>query len=310
MLTALIILCIFLLSVLVNIHQREKVIAKRLAQYTNPLDSIDSIDSSQGEHSQLFRATSGFVHQVFSALVMRWQLLSSRAQYRVLMASAVISVLNFIMIYLWGNSVLFALCSSLISAFVVFMVGARWLINQRLHLFEQHLPQAIGTLSRCLSAGVSLPSAIRQIEQRSSGLIEHVFGKLSRQLAIGVGLDDALLLASNELKHYDFSLFTVTLRLNQRAGGQLVGILNQLAKDMTTRQMLNKKLRAQTAGVRSSAKIIAAMVPALLGIFYISAPHILDYFKDNSDGKVVGAYAFFSIVVGLFIVRKMTRLEQ
>lgn len=308
MLIALLLLCIVSLVLLLVMKQREKAVSARLSKYVDNVG--DGSQSSSDLTADLLKSTASRYDELVALLLPRWSLLTLSIQRKVRrywLLSIVVAITFF---YAWLSQWALAIILGSVSSSFIVVAMTRWHLNKQLAQFEEGFPNAIGTLARCLSAGIALPSAIEQVHQRSAGFILQVFSQLSKQLAIGVSLDDALALVSTELNHHDFSLFAVTLRLNQRAGGQLVDILNQLANDMTVKRMQTKKLLAQTAGVRSSAKIIAAMVPILLAVFYFSAPHIFTYFKDDQSGQYIGIYAVVSIVLGLIIVRQMTRLER
>jgi tight adherence protein B len=309
MMVGLVIVCIALLFVMFNIRQHEQHIEKRLANYVSDPQAVNSLGTDV--KSQLLKnSTSHKLRDLVRFFVPGWGLLSASTKKRIIAGSGLIAIAVGGVIYGSLGHTLLSGLSSIITLLVMLFSFAKLTVAKKINEFEQQLPLAIGTLTRCLLAGISLPAAIEQVHQRSSGLLGCAFKKLSHQLTIGVSLDDALSQVCHELNNTAFSLFSITLRLNQRAGGQLVVILNQLAKDITTRQMLAKKLLAQTAGVRSSAMIITAMVPILLLVFYISAPHILTYFYDDPSGKYVAIYAACSIFLGLIVVRQMTRLEH
>jgi tight adherence protein B len=59
-------------------------------------------------------------------------------------------------------------------------------------------------------------------------------------------------------KHPDFDLFAATIRLQERSGGNLVGLLKMNAHTIRERQKMRLKIHAASAEGRASAMILTA----------------------------------------------------
>ena len=174
--------------------------------------------------------------------------------------------------------------------------------------FEQQLPTAIATISRAVSAGVSVPQAMQHAAE-ITGPVGQTFQRIVDLLAIGVSLDDALDDACLRVNDAGFKFFAVTLQLNQQTGGQLSQVLRQLMNSLHERKALRKKALSMTAEPRISANIIAALPPLFLLLFWYQAPHIFDYLLNEPAGQYITIYAVISILLGMLIIRQMAKVE-
>lgn len=75
------------------------------------------------------------------------------------------------------------------------------------------------------------------------------------------------------------------------------------------RKTHDKKVLAMTAEPRMSAKIIALLPPLFLWFCYYQMPESFEYLRHNPAGQMVSAYAFISIVAGLWIINRMTKVD-
>jgi len=204
-----------------------------------------------------------------------------------------------------GQLIVMACSYIFISVFIV-----RWLQQRQRKRFEADFPAAIASISRAVSAGVSVPAAIAHVSQEISGPVGDTFSRINDLLAIGISLDQALQDASLRIKLASFKFFTVTLLLNQHAGGQLSQILRQLMENLHQRKALQQKVLSMTAEPRTSAKIIAAMPPLFLLLFWFQARYIFDYLLYDPRGQVIAVYSSISIVLGLYIIAKMSKVDE
>lgn len=175
--------------------------------------------------------------------------------------------------------------------------------------FEQDFPHAVATVSRAVSAGLSLNAALVQAKEQSSGRVQSIFTEICDLQAIGATLEQALTQASIKVPQASFKFFTVCLLLNEQSGGQLAQVLHQLMSNIHERKSHDKKVLAMTAEPRMSAKVIALLPAVFLLFFYYQMPSAFDYLRYHSTGQWIAGYAFVSIVFGLWLINRMTKVD-
>lgn len=175
--------------------------------------------------------------------------------------------------------------------------------------FDQDFPHAVATVSRAVSAGLSLNAALVQAKEQSTGRVHRIFAEICDLQAIGATLEQALTQASIKVPQASFKFFTVCLLLNEQSGGQLAQVLHQLMSNIHERKSHDKKVLAMTAEPRMSAKVIALLPAVFLLFFYYQMPSAFDYLRYHSTGQWIAGYAFVSIVFGLWLINRMTKVE-
>ncbi|PAJ72553.1 hypothetical protein CJF42_20590 [Pseudoalteromonas sp. NBT06-2] len=302
----LLLLC-FLTAVLIKLAKQQNKIDERLTRYL--ISGV--VTDNKTEKMQLFdlkKHKSG------------WQFLLYSYQQKLLAVASKKSLIKFLVVALVFFFPLYYMTEQLILVWQIFAVITSYIIgsylalkrlikNQRI-VFEESFPQAIATISRAVSAGVAVPAAMAHVTEDIAGPVAQEFQRITDQLAIGITLEDALADASLRVGLPSFKFFTVTLLLNQNSGGQLTFVLHQLMANLHERTALQKKLLSMTAEPRTSAKIIAALPPLFLLLFWFQAPHIFDYLLYQSAGQWVSIYAALSIVTGLLVINKMTKITH
>jgi tight adherence protein B len=136
--------------------------------------------------------------------------------------------------------------------FLKFM-GAR-----RATALGHQLPQALEIVVRSLEAGHPVPTAISLVGREMADPIGTEFGMASDEIAYGATLEQAVERMSQRCQHPDIDLFAATVRLQERAGGNLTGLLKLNANTVRERHRMRLKIKAATAEGRMSAVILTA----------------------------------------------------
>jgi tight adherence protein B len=136
--------------------------------------------------------------------------------------------------------------------FLKFM-GAR-----RTTALGHQLPQALEIVVRSLEAGHPVPTAISLVGREMVDPIGTEFGMASDEIAYGATLEQAIERMSQRCQHPDVDLFAATVRLQERAGGNLTGLLKLNASTVRERHRMRLKIKAATAEGRMSAVILTA----------------------------------------------------
>jgi tight adherence protein B len=100
------------------------------------------------------------------------------------------------------------------------------------------------------------------------------------EISYGATLQEAIDRVAERCQHADVDLFAATVRLQERAGGNLTGLLKLNANTVRERHKMRMKIRAATSEGRASAMIltsapfiVAAMLQLISPDFYGSVIH-------------------------------------
>lgn len=153
---------------------------------------------------------------------------------------------------------LMAVILGAVAAIVVPFLYLKILAGRRAKLLGQQLPRALEIVVRSLEAGHPVPTAIALVGRELPDPIGSEFGMAADEIAYGSTLEQAIGNVAARCKHPDFDLFAATIRLQERSGGNLVGLLKMNAHTIRERQKMRLKIHAASAEGRASAMILTA----------------------------------------------------
>ena len=135
------------------------------------------------------------------------------------------------------------------------------------------LPQALEIIVRSLEAGHPVPTAISLVGREMADPIGTEFGMAADEIAYGATMEQAIGRMSERCQHPDVDLFAATVRLQERAGGNLTGLLKLNAATVRDRHKMRLKIKAASSEGRASAMILTSAPFIAMGFIIISSPH-------------------------------------
>ncbi len=198
-----------------------------------------------------------------------------------------------------------ALPLGLLAAVGVPFLYLKFEAGRRAKLLGRQLPGALEVVVRSLEAGHPVPTAIALVGREMPDPIGSEFGMAADEIAYGATLEQAVSNISARCRHPDFDLFAATIRLQERAGGNLVGLLKMNAQTVRERHKMRLKIQAASSEGRASAMILTAAPLCVLGLLEVIRPQFY--------GDVIGARPVqfglaglgFWMFVGNLVMRKM-----
>jgi tight adherence protein B len=171
------------------------------------------------------------------------------------------------------------------------------------------LPQALEIIVRSLEAGHPVPTAISLVGREMADPLGSEFGMAADEIAYGGTLEQAVDRMSERCQHPDIDLFAATVRLQERAGGNLTGLLKLNASTVRERHKMRLKIKAASSEGRASAMILTSAPFIAVGFIMISAPH---FYGDVIHVRfvqiglgVIGIWMF----IGNMVMRNMINMK-
>jgi len=194
-------------------------------------------------------------------------------------------------------------------AVVVITWYASHRIAQREALFERQLVDGLELSARALRAGHPLLGAFHLISEEIPAPVGRIFAEICQHQAMGGSLDDALRRAAALTKSADMKLFSASLAINIRTGGNLADVVYGLAHVIRERMRLNRRFRVLIAQTQISKRILIALPILLLGVLLWIAPDYTNKLFDNTPGFVMSCFAAGSLFVGWLVMNRMASLK-
>ena len=172
-----------------------------------------------------------------------------------------------------------------------------FLAGRRAKLLSLQLPNALEVMVRSLEAGHPIPTAISLVGRELPDPVGSEFGMAADEIAYGATLEQAVARVADRCRHADVDLFAAAIRLQEKSGGNLTGLLKMLAKTVRERHKMRLKIRAASSEGRVSAYILTAAPIVCFLFINVAQPH---YYADVLHARFVQIGLGF--LVGLLLI--------
>lgn len=194
---------------------------------------------------------------------------------------------------------------ALLGGIVVPLGVLKFKAGKRNSALGHQLPQALDIIVRSLEAGHPVPAAVALVGREMSDPIGTEFGMAADEIAYGATLEQAVERMSERCQHPDVDLFAATVRLQERTGGNLTGLLKLNANTVRDRHKMRLKIRAASSEGRASAMILTAAPFVAVGMIMLISPKFYGEVIDEPAVKYGLAGIGFWIFLGNMIMRRM-----
>ncbi len=181
--------------------------------------------------------------------------------------------------------------------------------SRRQAAFYEQLPDTLQLISGSLSAGYSLPQAVDTVVREGSNPMAAEFSRALIEARLGVPIEEALDNIADRMNSQDFHWVVLAIRVQREVGGNLAEVLTNVAATLRERERLRRQVQVLSAEGRLSAVIIA-LIPILFAVFlFLTRPEYLEPLYSTSLGLLMLGFAVLMLVVGIFWMRRVVKVE-
>jgi len=188
-------------------------------------------------------------------------------------------------------------------------VALRVLQARRSRAFDKQLGDTIVLLSNALKAGYSFAQAINTVSKSASPPIADEFARATREMALGISVDDALNHMVKRNMSEDFDLMVTAVQIHRVVGGNLAEILDTIATTIRERVRIKGEIRTLTAQARASGWIITLLPIGLAALLTVISPDYFTPMFHETLGIVMLAMGGFSMLIGFALIQKIVKIE-
>ena len=207
----------------------------------------------------------------------------------------------------------------LIGGLVGFMLPKFWLGRRksgRLNAFNKSLPDTITLIANALRAGSSFLQAIELVVRESRPPISTEFGRVIREVNLGLPFEQALENMVRRVRSDDLELMATAISIQYQVGGNLAEILDSIAYTIRERVRIKGEIRTLTAQQRMSGYVVGFLPIGLAGFLFIAAPNFMEPMFDPEvaiiglpAGVIILAIGGFMMFIGFMLIRKIVDIE-
>lgn len=181
--------------------------------------------------------------------------------------------------------------------------------TRRLAKFEEQLPDALVIMARALRAGHPFSDAMHLVAEEMAEPLAGEFRTTFMEINYGGEVRTAMQGLLERVESVTVMVFITSVLIQKETGGNLAELLDGLASVIRDRFRFHRKVRTFSAEGRMAAWILSLLPFVLGGIFALINPDLLSALTKDPVGRQLVAGAFGLIVIGIFWLSRIVRID-
>jgi len=188
----------------------------------------------------------------------------------------------------------------------------RTLVRRRRRLHRAELERAAPAVARAvadaLTAGHAISRALGEAARGLSGAAATELAALERALALGQPLEGALAALCDRAGSRAYDTLAAAILLQRDAGGDLAGLLRELARAQEAAARCADDARAATAQARFTGLLVGVLPAGAAALAELASPGALATVTGDPLALWLAAFAGFLQLLGLLAIRRLGRV--
>ena len=180
--------------------------------------------------------------------------------------------------------------------------------NKKKQLLVEQLPEICRVLANATRAGMTLNQGIQLVSHEIAAPAKIEFKRLAHELSLGIDFNAGIRSMEKRVDDKEFQLFTATMLIQKKAGGNLYAVLDEMSKTLEERKLLKQEIKTMTAEQR----YISYIVPVIPIFLVLMMNNIIDGFLEplfTGLGLILLAFFLTGTILTFVIVRKITNIR-
>lgn len=186
----------------------------------------------------------------------------------------------------------------------------------RLKAFNVQLPDTITLLANSLRAGSSFLQGIELVTREARPPISEEFGRVVREMSLGLGLQPALANLVRRVASEDLELMVTAINIQSQVGGNLATVLDAIAFTIRERVRIQGEIQTLTAMQRYSGYVIVLLPVGLGAILFLISPSYMGPMLQRPPellglpmGLVLFGLGGLSMGIGWLFIRRIVDIK-
>ncbi|MBA7508183.1 hypothetical protein ES705_00104 [subsurface metagenome] len=225
----------------------------------------------------------------------------------------ILSVFIFIVLilffYLLSRNIIFSLFVSLcLEIYILDLLNG--LEEKRKELIHSQLIEFISNMTVLLRAGKTVRSIFKESANWFKDPLSTHLLEVANELELNSTLDEALDRFSQKCRSREANLLVSSLKINNRIGGDLISILDNIADSMRHNLKLKSQIKTMSLQSRYSGNIISIFPIIVLVLLYIFMNKTVVDFFSTSPGVILLFIGGVLEIAGVIVMKKITSIGK
>lgn len=216
-------------------------------------------------------------------------------------------ILGWAAFFILGD-IMIAAAAGLVGA-ILPLVAVKVMEKNRRRKLSVQIVDGIMVLSSSLKAGLSLMQAIESVVEEMPSPMKQEFELVIRENKMGVTLEDSLINLKNRARIDEFDLLVTAILVARDTGGDLTVTFSQLVFTIREKQKIAGRVKALCVQAKLQG-IVMGILPIVFAVFvYNNRPDLFKFMVNDRLGNFLLMYAAVSEVIGIYFIRKFSKVD-
>ena len=208
----------------------------------------------------------------------------------------------------WLGGAFFATIAA-VAGFFAPAGAVRFYRQRRVKLFNTQLTEALQQMANALRAGLTFQQAMDQIGRESTAPLRQEFGLFTKEVKLGVPLEEALVNMANRVGSEDLELVATSTNIARQLGGNMAEMFETIAATIRERFRLEGKINALTSQGKLQGWIVASL-PLWIGLFFNwYRPDLMEPMFENAYGYILVSVILMLEAIGFLLIRRIVAID-
>ena len=208
----------------------------------------------------------------------------------------------------WLGGAFFATVAA-VAGFFAPAGAVRFYRQRRIKLFNTQLTEALQQMANALRAGLAFQQAMDQIGRESTAPLRQEYGLFTKEVKLGVPLEEALVNMANRVGSEDLELVTTSTNIARQLGGNMAEMFETIAATIRERFRLEGKIDALTSQGKLQGAIVASL-PLWIGLFFNwYRPDLMEPMFENAYGYILVSLILILEAIGFILIRRIVAID-
>jgi tight adherence protein B len=228
------------------------------------------------------------------------------SEYVVLRAASV--VVLFLLTMAFSGQLVFALLGAVAGFFLPKLYLQRRQ-DQRQKAFQDQVVDVLALLVGALRSGYGMTIAMDSVAQQMPSPSSEEFGRVVREIGLGVSATQALKNLVRRIRSDDLDLVVTAIIIQYEVGGNLAQILDTISVTIRERIRLKQQLHVLTTQPRMQRAILTGLPIVLAVIMYLMNPQYMRLAFQSVVGMIIYVVAGVLMAMGYVVMGKLSKID-
>lgn len=182
-------------------------------------------------------------------------------------------------------------------------------IKRRAKAFNDQLGDTLILIANALRTGYSFMQAIEMVSREMLPPISAEFGRMLKEMNLGVPTEDAMNNMAKRVDSDDLDLVITAVLIQRQVGGNLAEVLDNIAGTIRERVRIKGQIKTLTAQGRMSGIIVGLLPIAMLLMLQVLNPGYSNILFTHPTGQLMLGAAVGGQLLGIVAIQKIVNID-